>query len=414
MTKSRNIFEITARSTQYWAGILAILLLAAMLYINFSNQQSAFLQKEFELRNETLITMAASYAAPFLQTKNIISLNLLLKELTSRPEISFGQILNSNGEVLTEVGEIRVKGQRLNLPVDFDSELIGHIRLIVRHNLRNYDLLTTTFISTILIMLAWSLLSVWFMQSNRESWDKLNKLLIPVLETECINPDEWRQNAEGNAKPILNIMSHLKQRMTQDQIELLALDNPNNTSQFRNVVVLHCSPVSINQNVLENQSNTYRLQIWLDQVAHIYHGQRIENGNYIAFGLEEDEAMAVNALCAARVLYFLCQNTMNCAISLSAGEIWTGAGLAPWPVIRAQGRVIDDLKHLHLNNSGELILMTESLFQHADLNNRIIASIFKDLIKSDGHRLEVWQLDGLHGQYDALLRHQADRLPDLC
>jgi hypothetical protein len=53
------------------------------------------------------------------------------------------------------------------------------------------------------------------------------------------------------------------------------------------------------------------------------------------------------------------------------------------------------------------------LFQYAVLNERLQASIYRDVITADGRRLEVWQLDGLQGQYDNLLLAQADRLRNL-
>ena len=412
MANSRNLIEITTKSTSFWAGILAILAVSSLLYINFSRQQSDFLESTFNTRNETLITMAASYASPFLQTRNIISLNLLLKEITSRPEVLSGRVTDGNGDVLTEYGDIRAKGVGLNQPIHFDTALIGYMQLTILQNTENSNLLISAISFSILGILGWILFSIRQTLQNIESWDAINKQLAPVIESQALDPGNWLTDIKEKAKPALTIVAHLRQRLSQTQFDLLARSQTSSPSQFHHAVVLHCASINTNQDALENQANAQKLQIWLDQVAHIYQGTRVENGNYLVFGMEEDENMAVNALCAARVLYFLCQNSFPCAISLSAGEIWSGSGLAPWPIIKANGRPIDDLSLIHLNNPGDHILMAESLFQHADLSDRINASIFKDVNTSRG-RLEVWQLDNLKDQYDALLRHQADRLPDM-
>jgi len=413
VANSRNLIEITIKSTSFWAGILAILAVSSLLYINFSRQQSDFLESTFKIRNETLITMAASYASPFLQTRNIISLNLLLKEITNRPEVLSGRVTNGTGEVLTEYGDMRAIGVGLNQPIHFNSELIGYMQLTIQQNAENSHLLISAISFSILSILGWALFSLRQTTLTIESWDKLNKQLSPIVESRALNPKEWLVDVNKNAKPALAIISHLRQKVSQVQFELLASSQSSIPSQFHQSVVLHCAAVNTNQDALENQANAQKLQIWLDQVAHIYRGTRAENGHYLVFGMEEDESMAVNALCAARVLYFLCQNSIPCAISLSAGEIWSGYGLAPWPIIKVHGKPIDDLSLIHLNNPGSHILMAESLFQHADLNDRVNASIFKDVTNASGARLEVWQLDSLKDQYDALLRHQAYRLPDM-
>lgn len=421
MTNALNPLQATLKSARFLVGSIFLWLLAAFLYLFLSSQQKIYLQAEADVRNATVIAIATSYVAPLLQTRNLTNLNVFLKTLVARPDIYSGQILDGTGNVLTEFGTGRTIGITLNEAIQFDGQLIGYIRLVVQpiSDVRYWAL--TTFLITLLMQVFWALFNLQRNTSLLAKWRGLNRHLQPLFDVEHQSPQDWDKELSHSGRQLLTATRLLKQRIEDEQLPLLATDPQLEKPQFHTAIVLYCAPTTEalqpKSNSAERQWDTvHLLEGWINSVTELYQGHRIGNGLYIAFGLNGDDAEepAVNALCAARVLYFLSRNDdVPLSLSIAAGSFWTGNGASPWPLTHAFGLVFDDLDYVHLHHDGELILLTESLFQYAVLNERLQASIYRDVITADGRRLEVWQLDGLQGQYDVLLKAQAEHLKSL-
>ena len=420
MSDTPNPLQVTLKSQTFIIGSALIWLLSGILYVNIAAQQKQHLEVESALRNATIISIATSYVAPLLQTRNVISLNVFLKNLVSRPDIYSGQIIDSTGGTVTEYTDERAPGITLNEAIQFDSQLIGYIRLEVQpiDDLGNWAL--TVFLWALLIQVFWGLFSLQRSVKSLAQWHSVNRHLKPIFGSAHFSAADWEAEFSGAGRQHLTAINLLQQRLSTEQLPLLSNDPDLTDSQFHTAIVLFCAPTteslapkSANADV--QHDTIMQLETWIEHIAELYQGHRLENGLYIAFGLGNDDAdeAAVNALCAARVLYFLSRGQLPLSISIAAGSFWTGSGAAPWPITHANGPVFDDLDYVHLHHDGELILLTESLFQYAVLNERLQASIYRDVITADGRRLEVWQLDGLQGQYDNLLLAQADRLRNL-
>ncbi len=420
MTNAQNSLQVTLKSKRFLVGSLFIWLLAAFLYLNLSSQHRADLQAEADVRNATVIAIAASYVAPLLQTRNLTNLNVFLKTLVARPDIYSGEILDGTGTVLTAFGDARLSGITLNEAIQFDGQLIGYTQLVVQPiaGVRYWAL--TVFFITLLVQVFWLLFFIHRSTTMLIYWRGLNRHLKPLFETEHFRPQDWDKTLSESGSQLLSTVNLLKERLDPNQMPLVVADPILDVPQFHTAIVLYCAPTteSLQPKTVsaDRQWDTINvLEGWMNSVAEIYQGHRLGNGLYIAFGLNGDDSdeAAVNALCAARVLYFLTRNETPLSLSVAAGSFWTGSGAAPWPVTHGVGPVFDDLDYVHLHHDGELILLTESLFQYAVLNERLQASIYRDVITADGRRLEVWQLDGLQGQYDALLRAQAEHIKSL-
>ena len=420
MSDTPNPLQVTLKSQHFLVGSVLIWLLSSILYFNISSKQRVQLEAESALRNATIISIATSYVAPLLQTRNAISLNVFLKKLVARPDIYSGQIIDSTGGTVTEYTDNRAAGVTLNEAIHFDSQLIGYIRLEVQpiNDLGYWAL--TVFMWALLIHVLWALFSLQHSIKSLQKWQDVNQHLAPIFGTKQFNAREWETIFAGEGRQSLTALKLLQQRLTADQLSLLSDDTELTLPQFHTAIVLHCAPTTESlaprTASAELQHDTMmQLETWINHVAELYQGHRLDNGLYIAFGIGNDDAdqAAVNALCAARVLYFLSREQIPLSLSIAAGSFWTGNGSAPWPFTHAMGPVFDDLDYVHLHHDGELILLTESLFQYAVLNERLQASIYRDVITADGRRLEVWQLDGLQGQYDNLLLAQANRLRNL-
>lgn len=420
MSDTPNSLQVTLKSQRFLVGSVLLWLLSGILYFNISAQQRTHLEAESALRNATIISIATSYVAPLLQTRNVISLNVFLKTLVSRPDIYSGQIIDGTGSTVTEYTDNRAASVTLNEAIQFDSQLIGYIRLEVQPVDDAGYWALTVFLWALLIQVIWALFSFQHTAKSLQQWQAFNRHLSPIFATKKFGAQQWEAVFSGEGQPPLAAIKQLQHRLTADQLSQLGEDNALSQPQFHTAIVLHCAPtteslVPRTANADLHQDTVVQLETWIHHVAELYQGQRIGNGLYIAFGLGLDDAdqAAVNALCAARVLYFLSRGEIPLSLSIAAGSFWTCNGAAPWPLTHAIGPVFDDLDYVHLHHDGELILLTESLFQYAVLNERLQASIYRDVITADGRRLEVWQLDGLQGQYDNLLLAQAERLRNI-
>jgi hypothetical protein len=154
------------------------------------------------------------------------------------------------------------------------------------------------------------------------------------------------------------------------------------------------------------------------RVSELYSGTLLPDGFSLAFGLAEDDEYALNAVCAARVLNIafnlIAQRDSNLnpvfGICVSAGPAFTSKTYKhgiPLPLITGDAEIyLAQMKALQPVNQ---ILIAESVLQYKDVNDSIVASLLQDITLRDGHRLEVWELEGLKNN-DDLLTTQANTL----
>lgn len=154
------------------------------------------------------------------------------------------------------------------------------------------------------------------------------------------------------------------------------------------------------------------------RVGELYSGILLPDGFSLAFGLQEDDAFAFNALCAARVIHLAIEEmaardeqlSPRFGIAVSAGPAFvskTRKHGIPLPLVT--GDAADWLSQLKTQMPVQQVLLAEPILQFDEVNQQIEASLLRDITLPDGDRLEVWELDRVKDS-DDLLAAQASTL----
>lgn len=411
--------EQTLRSPLFATGAICLVLASIMMLVVLGNQFEQQWQQQFTYQSQQLTEETASNASPFLQSRNIISLNLLLKRILSREEVVAGSISDGAGEVLTELNDHYVPGRVVpfKAPVTLDSQLLGYVTLIFHpEQKRNGSALITMLLSAIAIVI-WFLVCMWLTARQQAELRQFNSIMTHSLDSSQNSLSGWNQYLETELFPALSIAGHLSRRMDDDDLNQLRgqLEEPPLTGRYLEGCLLYIAPVFArqDQNADPSQMERWleRQELYLHHVAQLYDGEITQDRHCLVFGLngDPDQAM-VNALCAAQVLHHLCGTLIPHAISLSSGTLWVASTHYLPPAIQVQGNCREELHMIHLHNNGQHLLMAENMFQYGRVNELVEASIDRDLNLPDGRRLEIWRLDGLKENYEQLLLTQADNL----
>lgn len=219
------------------------------------------------------------------------------------------------------------------------------------------------------------------------------------------------------------ILKHLRQNSLTDDSERLIeqIELVSNDGAYADVALIGVQCQNWEALIRTYPANELQA-IWSDyeslmiRVGELYSGILLPDGFSLAFGLHDDEDFAFNALCAARVLQIALQTMANQSDSLSpVFGIAVSAGPAfiskthkhglPLPLVTGDAEVwLSQIIALQPKNQ---IFMAEPILQFEQVNQQIDASLLRDITLQDGHRLEVWELDGLKNNDDLLATQAA-------
>jgi len=115
---------------------LVLVVLALAIYswlVGLQIRQS--MQEQADALGQTLITQTAASASPLLLANDILSLNVLLGNLTRNPLVAHAAVYNADNHILAEAGRRPQRGQRDNdpslfaRPITFQETVTGHLRI---------------------------------------------------------------------------------------------------------------------------------------------------------------------------------------------------------------------------------------------------------------------------------------------
>lgn len=322
------------------------------------------------------------------------------------------------------------------LPIHFSDALLGYAELdISEAQLSHWQ--TQAITSWVLFnVLSFSGLGVFiFYRSQRDekAWKKIASQLqeqMPDVAAQMQGTPEQQisQLLEILDQPVARqgkLLKHLSQDSISDDTERLIEQVELVSSQGSyNEVALVAIQCQNWESLIREYDATELQQLWskyeqlMIRVGELYNGILLPDGFSLAFGLHGEEGFSFNALCAARVLH-LSLNSMSdnqsflaprFGIAVSAGPAFvskTHKHGIPLPLITGDAEVwLSQIKALQPENQ---ILFAEPILQFPEVNQQIAASVYQDITLRDGHRLEIWELDGLKNN-DDLLKTQADTL----
>lgn len=426
--------------TAFVAALL--LLLNLLLWLLWYQPASEELAASSQRLGESLArTLAFDIAAP-LQRGDRLAISLLLNRTAEEPLVASAALSSVNEELtLTSRPSNRdpIDPEQYSHPVHFESELLGHTAVQIE-NRPLVDWQTRTgrswFLFNLLAIGGAIGLLYWRTQVDDRSTVRLAKQLGEHIP-------EWRNEFDGppeaQLKALVNRLSDSMDRNSQILRTLTSSTDQSEAERLLEQVQLvgekgaYCDVALLNVQChnwdeLTRQYDAHQLQtLWaryehlITQVGELYGGVLLPEGFTLVFGLSDDDHYAMNALCAARVLQMAAEQKHresswlqpSFGYSLSAGPSFvsrtTKHGL-PLPLVA--GDASQWLQQVSALQPRNTIYLAEPLLQHREVNQNIEVTLLRDITLSDGGRLEVWELDGIHGNRDRLLESQAKTLLD--
>lgn len=326
-------------------------------------------------------------------------------------------------------------GRVFQLPIHFSDALLGFAEIeLTEERLRQAN--SQAFASWVLFnLLAGAALGIFiFLRTlqHQKHWQTISRQLrdqLPDLH------DQLNGTPEQQLEQLLSLLSgpisrhgklirHLRQDSLSDDTErLLEQIELVSDGAYRDIALV--SVQCQNWDTLIRSYPANELQsIWNDyetlmiRVGELYSGILLPDGFSLAFGLQDDDAFAFNALCAARVIQLAMQQMAArddlasplFGITVSAGPAFiskTRKHGIPLPLVT--GDVDDWLSQLKALQPVNQILLAEPILQYDEVNQQVDVTLLRDITLRDGHRLEVWELDNLKSNDDLLVK-QANTL----
>ncbi|MDX1342793.1 MAG: hypothetical protein R3227_10580 [Reinekea sp.] len=327
-------------------------------------------------------------------------------------------------------------GRHYQFPIHFSEELLGTAQL----NLSEYDL-TQWQSQAITSWVLFNLLSAAGLgafiylrtQKHEKQWQKISSLIdteFPELSAELSGtPDQQLQQLMERLNDPLSQQMQLLRYMRHDSINddterlLEQIELVSNEGSYQDVALLSIQCQNWEQ-LIRTYSAPGLQALWSDyetlmiRTGELYSGILLPDGFSLAFGLNEENQFAFNAVCAARVLQIAMEKLSAehtqlrpvFGISVSAGPAFvskTHKHGIPLPLVTGDAETwLAQIKALQPMGQ---IFFAEPLLQFEDVNQQVEASIVRDITLRDGYRLEVWELDKLRFK-DDLLTTQANTL----
>lgn len=321
-------------------------------------------------------------------------------------------------------------------PIHFSDTLLGSAQI----DLSEYDLLqwqsqaiTSWFLFNLLSLAGLGAFIYFRTQKHEKQWQAITEQLevqLPEIYQQLSGtPEKQLEQLIGLLNNPMShhgrILRHLRSDSLTDDPDRLVeqLELVSNEGEYRDValVAIQCQNW---EDLIRTYSATDLQQVWSDyeslmiRVGELYSGILLPDGFSLAFGLQNDEDFAFDALCAARVLQVALQKMAEQSstlspvfgIAISAGPAFISKthkhGL-PLPLVTGDAEIwLSQIIALQPVNQ---ILIAEPLLQFESVNQQVDVTLLRDVTLRDGHRLEVWELDSLKTN-DDLLQTQAETL----
>jgi len=433
-----NLKWIVQPLSAFAFGMLALLNLT--LYLFWYTPGSENLNSATNQMGDSLVRSLAFDATTSLHSGNrAILSNILNRFADDKPIISATVSAEEGGIRLTSRTKNQPEtGRTFHFPIHFSDELLGYAEL----ELSEYDIkqwhsqaITSWILFNILSIAGLGSFIFWRTQRHEKRWNDITKQLavqLPEIHQHLSGtPDQQFEMMLGLLNDPINkhgqLIKHLGQRHgTSDTERLLEqIELVGNTGTYGDValVAIQCQNW---EDLIRVYEATHLQQLWQDyealmiRVGELYSGILLPDGFSLAFGINDSEEYAMDAVCAARVL----QLSLNLiaqkhnqlspvfGIAVSAGPAFiskTHKHGIPLPLVTGDAdNWLAQIKALQPINQ---ILLAEPLLQHKDVNTQVEASIVRDVTLRDGHRLEIWELERLK-EKDDLLATQAETLVD--
>ncbi|WP_421861795.1 hypothetical protein [Motiliproteus sp.] len=115
-------------SRKIWLAVGTALLAGVLLFsVALSHEQRSFSEHQLMTLGQALAEQTSQSAAPLMLADDELSLSIILQQLTSLEQIQGAEILNSNGDYLSQVG--KPSEMSLSLPIRAEQTQLGSLRL---------------------------------------------------------------------------------------------------------------------------------------------------------------------------------------------------------------------------------------------------------------------------------------------
>ncbi|AJQ94047.1 hypothetical protein [Gynuella sunshinyii] len=411
----RTLVEQTVRSKLFLSGLFSVLFISGIMFWGSLSWHNSLARQAFQQNAQLLLRQTAEHASPFLQTNNVISLNLMLKSLLAESGINYAAFRDASGNVLTELKQNEGHGVDFRQSVIFENAVIGDILLTIEMPTNHHTIWLWLLVVWALGIALWLAFCIYLTMDEREQVRVFNQHMHDFFATDSHNLRQWNDILDQQLRPAMSLAGCFHNHYSSARIHH-CLDKVNvvpRAGYQSNLFLLYLTPTE-----LSDQSDSRQVHNWLEQqnhylhqVASLYNGEITQDRNCLVFGLEDEPDQAVvNVLCAATVLHHVCSSMTPYSISVTTGTLWVNNSSDLPPAVQVCGQAVNQLQLMHLHNRSNAILIAENIFQYSRTSTLVNAHIYRDLTMPDGERLEVWQLDSLSDHYDQLLRTQSENL----
>jgi hypothetical protein len=444
---STKVFYSTTMKTLNWIfqpltaiALSMLVMLNAIFYFTwFQTGYDKLKQAHQQLGNSLVKHLAFETIAP-LSSEDRVVLSNLLNRFADEPFVLMASINaeTDNGLHLSSSTKQQSveQGDEFQFPIHFSNELLGTAHLVLSRDRLTlwYSQAISSWVIFNLISLA-SLTAFIYLKTHvhERQWHKLDQQLsqqLPEIASQLSGTAEQKLTQLMNLlnRPITRQGELMKQIQTQVAdgdterlIEQIALVSNEGSYQEIALVSIQCQ----NWDELIRSYPANELQtLWshyesaMMRVSELYSGIVLPDGFTLVFGLVDDDEFVFNSICAARVIQLALQQYAARSsaakpvfgIAISSGPAFvskTHKHGIPLPLVTGDAEVW--LSQLRALQPTDQIIMAEPVLQDEHANKNIEASLLRDITLTNGHRLEVWELDRLTVN-DDLLHSQARTL----
>lgn len=432
-----NLKWILQPLSAFALGMLFVLNLT--LYLFWYLPGKANLDSSIDQLGASLVRTLSFEATSALYNSDRAALSNLLNRYAEEPMVASARVLAEESGIQLSSRtktEIYDAVRPFQLPIHFSDALLGYAEIDLSESQLSQwqaQAITSWVLFNILSLSGLGAFIFFRTQKHEKTWQKISKQLhtqMPDLASKMSGSPEhqFEQLLDMLDQPVAKqgkLLKHIRTDSLTDDTERLIeqVELVSNQGSYNEValVAIQCQ----NWESLIREYDATELQtMWSEyeslmiRVSELYNGILLPDGFSLAFGLHGEEQFAFNALCTARVLQLALENMSQSrrtlaprfGIAVSAGPAFvskTHKHGIPLPLITGDAEVW--LAQIKAIQPLDQVLIAEPFLQYQEVNQQIIASVFQDITMRDGHRLEVWELDGLKTN-DDLLKTQADTL----
>lgn len=452
--------------TEYWPFRYRLLLLclsitiAASLLLGLPLTRSAgqSLQIEAEHLRATLARQSGNLAADAIFTQDLVSLNVMLSQLVSHPQIAYAAVYNLDRTVLAEQGKLPAEEQDSPPPItiQYQSQAIGLFEVIVDKSSIEQALtrLYALWASLSLILIAVSGLAGWLIgKQHGHTLDIIRNDVVGLSDSE--SDIEWVKQGElAGLTHALRSYKHHQQTQSQVDQALAKFMTPNVNNQFSpeshfpnglaaadlpeeyaHAAILFIDFVDFRQarkgmspQALASLLNQY--YFFINQAARLYNGsvdKYVGEGVMVLFGIpQQDEKDCFHGVCTAMLLIGLLKQfnqqreeqhlpIIDFKLGLHTGRVLAGTfGDRDNMTYTAVGDNLHTAARLCHKSQRLELLISESVIEQGKLNHQLHLSSGPEVRSSQPeHYLQTFWVDELATNYQALIERQVQHISSM-